>query len=171
MPESEKQQSTGSRRTIHVEGGRRLGRRKTRIAVDRWPGNESRGFRVSTREDDGRQLIAIGYANFKQDEQLGEVVLHVPGKNDCSLLITELRLSENAVSAAQRDAALGLIACALEVAEELQAKLGVGDGCLEWRIASAKAKDAEGLAAGFKPIDPKSKRAKRLRDQIQLRHC
>lgn len=165
-------QLTDSRRTIHVEGGRLLGKRKTRIEVDRWPGHGSRGFRVSTEAvDHGRHLVAIGYANFKQDEQLGEAVLHVPGRHEPSLLITDLRMSEDAVSEDQRDAAIGLIACALEVAAELKAKLKVGDGCLEWRVSNAKAKAAEELAEGFKPIDPTTKRAKRLRGQTQLRRC
>lgn len=172
MPGSTKPQSTGSRRTIHVEGGRRLGKRKTHITVDRWPGHGSRGFRVSTTEaDHGRQLVAIGYANFKQDEQLGEAVLHVPGKHEPSLLITDLHISEDAISEDQRDAAIGLIACALEVAGELKSKLKVGDGCLEWRVSNAKANAAEELAKGFKPIDATSKRAKRLRGQTQLRRC
>lgn len=171
MPGSTQTQPTVARKTIHVEEGRRFGKRKTRITVDRWPGHGSRGFRVSTTEAaDGRQLVAIGYANFKQDEHLGEAVLHVPSKHEPSLLITELNMSENAVSEDQRDAALGLIACALDVAAELQAKLEVGDGCVEWRVSSAKAKAAEDLAKGFKPIDSTSKRAKKLRGQTQLRH-
>lgn len=171
--ESEKPPSNEARRTIHVKTGRLRGRRKTRISVDRWPGHGSHGFRVSTTTtvDHGRQLVAIGFANFKRDEQLGEAVLHVPGRHEPSLLITDLHTSDNAVSEDQRDAALGLIACALDVAAELQAKLEVGDGCVEWRVSNARAKDAEELAKGFKPIDPTSKRAKRLRGQTQLRHC
>ncbi len=116
-------------------------------------------------------MVAIGYANFKQDEQLGEAVLHIPSRREPSLLITDLHMSQDAVSEDQRDAALGLIACALDVAAELKSKLKVGDGCLEWRVSSAKAKAAEELAKGFKPIDPTSKRAKRLRGQTQLRRC
>lgn len=173
MPDPENANSTIERRTIQVKGGRLFGKRKTSIAVDRWPGHGSRGFRVSTTSavDHGRQLIAIGYANFKTDEQLGSAVLHVPGRGEPSLLITNLELSEDAVSETRRDAALGLIACALDVAAELQSKAKVGDGCLEWRVSSDKARGAEELAKGFKPIDPKSKRAKSLRGQVQLRRC
>jgi hypothetical protein len=165
-------QLNDARQTIHVEGGRRRGKRKTRITVDRWPGHGLRGLRVSTTDevDDGRLLVAIGFANFKHDERLGSALLHVPGRRETSLLITELELSDDAVKEARRDAAVGLIACALEVAGELKSKLGVGDGCLEWRLSKAGAKAAEELA-GFKPIDPKSKRAKRLRGQVQLRLC
>jgi hypothetical protein len=131
-----------------------------------------RGLRVSTTDEaDGRQLVAVGFANFKQNERLGSALLHVPGRREPSLLITELELSESAVTEARRDATVGLIACALEVAGELKSKLGVGDGCLEWRVSRAGAKSAEELAPGFKPIDPKSKRAKRLRGQVQLRLC
>jgi hypothetical protein len=115
-------------------------------------------------------LVAIGFANFKHDERLGSALLHVPGRREPSLLITELELSEDAVREARRDATVGLIACALEIAGELNSKLEVGDGCLEWRLSKAGAKTAEEMA-GFKPIDPKSRRAKRLRDQIQLRRC
>jgi hypothetical protein len=173
MADSDEARPTPARKTIHVEGGRLLGKRKTRIRVDRWPGHGSRGFRVSTTDavDHGRGLIAIGYANFKHDEQLGTAILHVPGRKEPSLLITEMTLSPNAVSEAQRDAAVGLIACALEVAAELKAKLDVGDGCLEWRVSSSGAKAAQELTTGFKPIDPTSKRAKRLRGQVQLRRC
>lgn len=141
--------------------------------MDRWPGHGSRGFRVSTvdSDDHGRQLVAIGFANFRHDEKLGEAVLHVPGRREPSLLITDLQVSPDAISENQRDAALGLIACALDVAAELKAELNVGDGCVEWLVASARAKVAQELAKGFKPIDPKSRRAKRLRGQIQLRRC
>jgi hypothetical protein len=158
-------------KTIHVEGGRRFGKRKTRINVEGWPGHGARGLRVSTTEKDGRHLVAIGYANFKHDQTLGSAVLHVPGKHEPSLLITELEVSEDAVADAKRDAAVGLIACSLEIAAELKSVLGVGDGCLEWRMSASKAKAAEELAPRLERIDPKSKRAKRLRGQVQLRHC
>lgn len=161
------------RRTIHVERGRFQGKSKTRITVDQWPGHGSHGFRVSTPDtgDHGRQLVAIGFANWRHDEQLGSAVLHVPGRHEPSLLITDLRVSPETISANQRDATLGLIACALDVAAELKSKLRLGDGCLEWRVSDEKAADALRLTQGFGPIDPNSKRAKRLRGQVQLRRC
>jgi hypothetical protein len=126
---------------------------------------------VSTQGDDGRRLLATGYANFKRDQQLGSAVLHVPGRGEPSLVVTQLDLSENAVTNDQRDAALGLLACGLDIASELKDQLRVGDGCLEWQVSDAKVKAALELAQGFRPIDASSKRAKRLRGRRLLRRC
>jgi hypothetical protein len=158
---------------IQVEGGRRRGRKKTRIRVDRWPQHDGRGLRVSTQEDkkDGRILLATGYANFRNDQCLGSATVHVPGRKEPSLLITDLEVSRDLISETRRDAVLGLLACALDTAGELKAKLNVGDGCVEWQVSESEVKAALDLAQGFEPIDPNSKRAKRLRGRRILKRC
>ena len=154
-----------------MENRRRRGRRKTLVSVDRWPRETGPRIQLSTEGDEGRSLVASGWANFENDTHLGTATLHVPGRKEPSLMITKIELSQNVIAEDRSDALISLLACAKEIAIELRDQLEVGNGCLEWRVLASQADLMLRQHPQFEAIAPTGRRGKSLRDRRLLRRC
>jgi hypothetical protein len=86
-------------------------------------------------------------------------------------MITQIDISQNVIAEDQSDALINLLACAKEVAVELKQELGVGNGCLEWRVPAARADLMLRQHPQFKAVTPTGRRGKALRDRRLLRRC
>jgi hypothetical protein len=157
-------------RGIHVEK-----KRGTRIRVDRWPRSPSpAAWTISTTEGKGRNLVVSGRHDLSSGVvDLASATIHVPGRGEPSLLVTGITTSGNLIDSDRLDAYLRLLACSTEIAVELHSSLGVGDGCLEWRVETRSVAELTRTFRDFSAVELAGKRAKskRLRGRSLLRKC
>lgn len=86
-------------------------------------------------------------------------------------MVTSIQLSQNLIEEDRSDALINLLACAKEIAVELKQELGVGNGCLEWRVVAGQADLMLRQHPDFEAVSVSGRRAKDLRDRRLLRRC
>lgn len=113
----------------------------------------------------------VGWHDFKKDSWLGTAKLHVPGRKEPALTITAIELSDKLLAVERRDVVIELLACANEIASELKDRLGIGNGCLDWRVIAAEADRMLRQHPEFKSIHVQGKQARQMRGRRLLRRC
>jgi hypothetical protein len=175
-------------RGIHVEA--RKGGRETVVRVDGWPRRRGvslrwristqdaeggsprggrgrrRGRKIALRRSKGRILVVAGWHRFEQEVAVGWADIHVPSSQGESVTVTQVDLRDTLVEKDRRDVLIELLACSGEIAAELQQRLGLGDGCLDWRVPAADAGRLGKLFPDFSIKDAKTRRGRQL-----LRKC
>jgi hypothetical protein len=150
---------------------------------DHWPAGIARGAWSSESEDDldrqlargaksttaerrakGRILTAIGRLGLGAPAPVAQLALHFEEKG--SLTVMRTSVHPNLIQSEGREARVALLACALEVSEEMYEVLRKGDGCLAWRVQRRLADTVQRQYPGF------NRRRKRpLRGDVILRNC
>lgn len=81
---------------------------------------------------------------------MGELELHVESSK--ALLICRYLLADTLITHERPETLGALILCAAAVATELQDRLGVGNGWLEWQLESDRVADIRRLFPSFKTM-------------------
>ena len=142
---------------IHVEAGKR-----TTITVREWPSQDA-DWRVSTTADDGRELQVLGWSQWKDDQHVGTLTLHLSKRK--ALLIRDRWLAGTLLVSDRADALAAMVACAEQIAVELKAK-GVGNGCLEWQLDQ---RDFDYIQRLFKDYEPRKHSLRRGKRYLRKR--
>lgn len=136
--------------------------RRTQIKVQNWPDPEA-DWRVSTGNGDGRELQVLGWTQWKDDQLVGRLDLHVDSRR--ALLITGRWLADTLLSAEHPYVLAVMVACAEQIAIRLHA-VGVGNGCLEWQLDT---RDVEYIQRLFQDFEPSGRKRRLRRGKRYLR--
>jgi len=149
---------------IEVFGG---SGKETRIVVRNWPDTRSETlWKVGTLDARGRHLQVEGWHRFEEAQPVGSLFLHVPERG--ALMIATYGLVDTLIED-ERPAVLGaMVGCAQDIAVELEAKLNVGNGCLEWQLEESQ---IGRMYALFPTFDVFRKREGLRRGSRYLRRC
>lgn len=149
---------------IHVSGGKG---KDTHIKVQEWP-NPRAAWRVGTTDDRGRYLEVVGYHRFTEGAAVGSMQLHFDGRKP--LTIVSYNVADTLVRL-ERPVPLGaMLLCAQRIAVELQERLGMGNGCLEWQLDHKRIDAVHTLFPDFERVNKPLKQLHR-RGMRYLRKC
>jgi hypothetical protein len=143
---------------IHVS----VGGRRTKITVRDWP-NKDADWRVSTATDDGREIQVLGWSQWKHDQHVGTLTLHVSARK--ALLIRDRWLADTLVVSDRADALAAMVACAEQIAVRLKAS-GIGNGCLEWQLDQ---RDFDYIQRLFRDYEPRKRSLHRGKRYLRKR--
>jgi hypothetical protein len=142
-------------------------RHETQIAVRNWPNAGSEAlWMVGSTDPRGRCLQATGWHLFETAQPVGELSLHVPNKGP--LMIVSYKLVDTLIQDEKPDVLGAMVGCAQDVAIELQSKLNVGNGCLEWQLEESQITRIHALFPTFNVV---RKRQGFRRGSRCLRRC
>ncbi len=135
----------------------RLGNGDTEIVVRDYPDRRAQ-IRVRSGGDDGRRIEALGWSNFKRTRQLGHVELHVDGKSP--LLIARFAFEEHTLESETNEVLERLLVCAESIAVELQEKLEMDHGYVDWQVSDRKVEAICRLYQRYRPNGAHGSRAR-----------
>jgi hypothetical protein len=136
---------------IHVS----VSGKRTQITVRDWPSKEA-DWRVSTGTVDGRKLQVFGWSDWKDDQLVGSLTLHI----DKAIMITGRWLSDTLLRTEQPHALATMVACAEQITVRLYQQR-VGNGCLEWELEHQDVDYVQRLFSDYHPRKRRLRRGKR----------
>jgi hypothetical protein len=113
----------------------RRGDGHTEIAVRDYPDSRAQ-IRVRSAGDDGRRLEALGWINFKRTQELAHIDLHIEGNSP--LLIVGFAFEEGTLESETNEVLERLLVCAESIAIQLQEKLDMDHGYVDWQLPGGR---------------------------------
>lgn len=121
----------------------------------------------SSGSEKGRVVTAYGWHRFTSDVALAELLLHV--EHNRPLMIVRFSSSTDMIEAERYAVRSLLIACAVDIAEELRDTAGIDHGWLDWRVHESLVRDVLATAPGFAPQTKVARRRRRRGADVVLR--